>query len=59
LRAARHDWCGSWAIWRTLLAAERLLRRLGIRLNDETILRQLLVAALVDPQRARIIGIEG
>jgi hypothetical protein len=24
MRAERHDWCGSWAKWRTLLAAERL-----------------------------------
>jgi transposase len=38
--------------------AERLLRRLGIRVSDDTILRQLLRAAQVDPPRARIIGID-
>ena len=39
-------------------AAERLLRRLGIRVSDDTILRQLLRAAQVVPPRARIIGID-
>ena len=38
--------------------AERLLRRLGIRVSDDTILRQLLRAAQVVPPRARIIGID-
>nr|WP_281249181.1 ISL3 family transposase [Paracoccus homiensis] len=38
--------------------AERLLRRLGIRVSDDTILRQLLRAAQVAPPRARIIGID-
>jgi len=38
--------------------AERLLGRLGIRVSDDTILRQLLRAAQVVPLRARIIGID-
>jgi hypothetical protein len=38
--------------------AERLLRRLGIRVGDDTILRQLLRAGQVVPPRARIIGID-
>ncbi|MDR7127575.1 transposase [Pseudorhodobacter sp. 4114] len=38
--------------------AERLLRRLGIRVSDDTILRQLLRAAQVCPPCARIIGID-
>jgi transposase len=38
--------------------AERLLRRLGIRVSDDTILRQLLRAAQVVQPRARIIGID-
>lgn len=38
--------------------AERILRRLGIRLSDDTILRQLLRATQVVPSRARIIGID-
>jgi transposase len=38
--------------------SERLLRRLGIRVSDDTIIRQLLRAAQVVPPRARIIGID-
>jgi transposase len=38
--------------------AERLLRRLSIRVSDDTILRQLLSAVQVAPPRARIIGID-
>ena len=38
--------------------AERLLRQLGIRVSDDTILRQLLRAAQVVQPRARIIGID-
>jgi len=38
--------------------AEGLLRRLGIRVSDDTILRQLLRAPKVCPPSARIIGID-
>jgi transposase len=37
---------------------ERFLRRLGIRVSDDTILRQLLRAAQACPQSARIIWID-
>jgi len=37
--------------------AERLLRRLGIRVCDDTILRQLLRKAQVYPPHARVAGI--
>ncbi len=40
------------------IPAERLLRRLGIRVSDDTILRQLLRAAQIAPPRARITGID-
>jgi transposase len=40
------------------IPAERLLQRLGIRVSDDTILRQLLRAAKAAPPRVRIIGID-
>lgn len=40
------------------IPAERLLHRLGIRVSDDTILRNLLRAAHVGPPSARIIGID-
>lgn len=38
--------------------AERLLHRLGIRLSDDTVIRQLLRAARDNAQPARVIGVD-